>query len=337
MKKTLFLMFLVAAASAGCNRSGRHDNWPFRADNPPAADSAKASIPELVPEAIKIVRQGLRDKNTLARMDAVDIVASSNRVDLMPMVVNLLNDESAPVRFEAALALGDAKYHVATNSLKQLLDDENENVRLAAAYTLTRLAQQDYSNRISQAITSKDQTVRANAALLLGKLGDKKALNRLDWVMHDSASDDTAVYQAAKSRAMLGDEKIFPRLWTLLISKFLDDRLDGVRAMAELRTLGARNALLTMLYDNEPEVRLFAAERLGMLGDPSGELEVLIFLNKHQPEADKKVENRRSVLAAMAIGRIGTPALIKSLPGLLKSDSKEVRLAAAQSVLILSK
>ena len=155
--------------------------------------------------------------------------------------------------------------------------------------------------------------------------------------MHDSASDDIAVYQAAKSRAMLGDKKIFPRLWTLLISKFLDDRLDGVRAMAELRTLGARNALLTMLYDNEPEVRLFAAERLGMLDDPSGELEVLIFLNKYQPEADKKVEYRRSVLAALAIGRIGTPALIKFLPGLMKSDSKEVRLAAAQSVLILSK
>lgn len=335
MKKTLFLMFLVAAASAGCNRSGRHDNWPFRADN---SNSAKVSIPSLAPEAVKIVRQGLSDERASIRSKAIEVVSSARRTDLMPTVVKLLKDESVPVRFAAALAVGDTKYRPAGNTVRQLLKDDDENVKIAAAYALSRVGPESYYHQISRAITSKDQTIRANAAMLLGKLGDKKALSSLDWVMRDLNSADRAVYQAAESRAMLGDEKIYPELlWTLLISKFLDDRLVGVRAMAALGTEGAKNAILTMLYDDEPEARLLAAERLAVLDDLSGRSEVLNFLNNPGPEADKKVENRRSVLAALAIGRIGTPALIKFLPGLMKSDSKEVRLAAAQSVLILSK
>jgi len=187
------------------------------------------------------------------------------------------------------------------------------------------------------AVKSNDQTVRANAALLLGKLGDKKALDVLYLMMQDSGSDDRVVYQAEESIAMLGDAGIYPKLWPLLISKFLDDRLTGVRAMCALSTAEAKNAILTMLYDEEPEVRLLAAERLGVLGDLSGQLEVLDFLNKAGIQADIKANENRNVLAALAIGRIGTPGLTKFLPSLLKNDSKAVRLGAAQSVLMLAK
>jgi HEAT repeat protein len=39
------------------------------------------------------------------------------------------------------------------------------------------------------------------------------------------------------------------------------------------------------------------------------------------------------MLAALAMGEIGTPAVVKYLPSLLKDKSKGVRLAAAKAVL----
>lgn len=334
MNKVVFLILPAVVLSVGCGQPDYQDSGPSGADN---RAEAEVYISSLKPTAVGILRSGLRDESPLIRTNAIEVVSSSSSTDLMPIVVKLLKDESVLVRFAAALAAGDVQYHPAESAVKRLLQDEDENIRIAVACALTKMGRRGYSYLISRAIRSKDQTVRANAAMLLGKLGNKKALPLLYWAMRDPGSDQQVPHRCAEAIAMLGDEKIYPKLWTLLISKFMDDRIDGVRAMAELGTLEAGNALLTMLNDDEPEVRLLAAERLGALGEPGAEPEVLEFLNKPGYKADKKVRERRNALAALAIGRIGTPALTKFLPRLLKSESKVVRLAAAQSVLILLK
>jgi HEAT repeat protein len=326
VNKVVFLILLAVVLSVGCGQPDYQDSGPSGADN---RTELEVSISALKPAAVEIVRSGLRDESPLIRTNAIEVVSSSSSTDLMPIVVKLLKDESVPVRFAAALAVGDVQYHPAESAVKRLLQDEDENVKIAAAYALTKMGRRGYSYLISRAIRSKDQTVRANAAVLLGELGNKKALPLLYWAMRDPGSDQQVPHRCAEAIAMLGDEKIYPKLWTLLISKFMDDRIDGVRAMAELGTLEARNALLAVLN--------LAAERLGALGEPGAEPEVLEFLNKPGYKADKKVRERRNALAALAIGRIGAHALTKSLPRLLKSESKVVRLAAAQSVLILLK
>ena len=48
---------------------------------------------------------------------------------------------------------------------------------------------------------------------------------------------------------------------------------------------------------------------------------------------DIESAERVKVLTALAIGRIGTPVLVRFLPGLLQDKSKFVRLAAAKAVL----
>ena len=47
---------------------------------------------------------------------------------------------------------------------------------------------------------------------------------------------------------------------------------------------------------------------------------------------DRIANGRVNVMAALAIGYIRTPALIKYLPQLLKNESKYVRIAAAKAV-----
>ncbi|MBA7620588.1 hypothetical protein ES703_27940 [subsurface metagenome] len=325
------LLFTCTAIFAcGCNE-------PLKPTigRPTAGRPDTISVDTLVPEATRIVREGLADENPLIRANAIEVVAVTKQIRLMPKVQRLLKDEFVPVRFVAALAVGDLEYSLAASNVAQLLNDENENIRIAAAYALSRLGSPDSFKLFRNAIASNDQTVRANAALLLGKSGDKSDLTRqaLWWTLSREDSTDKVIFQTAEALAMLGDERIIPRVWPMLISKYADVRVIGIRAMAALGTVEARDALITMLDDDILEVRLAAAEQLGMLKDTIGEPEVLdVFRKNLTARLDKKGLERVNVRTALAIGRIGTPRLIKYLPRFLKDESKSVRLAAAMAV-----
>ena len=321
----VFAFAFLAFAVFGCNKS-LQTTYPHT-----PVDTVSAS--NLKPQATQIIQEALADDNPLIRVNAIEVVATTKQTRLMPKVQRLLKDKFVPVRFAAALAVGDLQYSLAKSEVAPLLQDENENVKIAAIYAMSKLGSPDSSQLLRKAIASKDQTVRANAALLLGKSGDKSALKFLYWTLQREDSDDGVRLQTAEAIAMLGDERIFPKLWAMLISTYADDRIMGIRAMGALATVQARNALVTMLDDDIVEVRLAAAEQLGMLGSSTGELEVLdVFTKNLTADLNKMGLERVNVLAALAIGRIGTPQLTNFLPQLLKNQSKSVRIAAAKAV-----
>ena len=284
--------------------------------------------------AREIVLQGLTDPDPQIRANAIEVVSGTRQVLMMPKVQKLLADEAVPVRFAAALAVGDLEYGLARKDVAVLLNDPNPNAKIAACYAMVRLGYADYYKVITNAVASTDQTVRANAALLLGKSGRQEGIRFLYWTLQRDDSADMVILQAAESIAMLGDHRIYPKLWTRLISAYADDRVVGIQAMGALGTDEAKNALITMLDDGVPEVRLAAAEQLGKLGDPIGEPEVLeVFKKNVMAEMDAQGRERVKILAALAIGEVGTEPPAKYLPSLLQDASKRVRLAAARAVL----
>ncbi|UCG59865.1 MAG: HEAT repeat domain-containing protein [Phycisphaerales bacterium] len=317
------LLTCILIAAVGCEQ--------------PSGTTASLQAPtsggSLMQQADLIIRQALADPDPRLRANAIEVVEVTKQVRLMPKVQRLLADQSVPVRFLAILAVGDLQYALAKESIAQALNDQNENIRIAAAYAMTRFGHSEYVQVFRNAVASQDQTVRANAALLLGKTGDRSALRFLYWTLQRKDSADKVILQAAESIAMLGDERIYPKLWTRLISAYADDRVLGVRAMGALGTAEAKNALITMLDDAVLEVRLAAAEQLGKLNDRTGEPEVLDVFKKNltagQSSDDRERVNR---LTALAIGEIGTDRLAKYLPQLLRDESKSVRLAAAKAV-----
>lgn len=319
----MLLVACLVLAAVGCER----------ASGPAASRPTPMSRATLMQQADLIIRQALMDPDPRLRANAIEVVADTKQVRLMPKVQTLLSDQAIPVKFLAILAVGDLQYALAKDSMSKLLSDQNENIRIAAAYAMTKLGSPEYAKMFRDAVASQDQTVRANAALLLGKSGDKGALRFLYWTLQRTDSTDKVILQAAESIAMLGDERIYPKLWTRLISTYADDRVIGVRAMGALGTEEAKNALITMLDDAILEVRLAAAGQLGRLNDPSGEPEVLdVFKKKVDIGPDKTDRERVNVLVALAIGEIGTDALAEYLPQLLRDESKFVRLAAAKAV-----
>jgi HEAT repeat protein len=295
-------------------------------------------VDELIPEANRIIQEGLADADPLIKANTIEVIAATKQIKLMPKVERLMQDDFVPVRFAAVLAVGDMEYSFARNSVKRLLKDPDENVRIAADYAMSKFGADGKFELVRKAITSEDQTVRANAVLLLGKSGDKTSLKVLYWVLRNNYSDDKVKFQAAEAIAKLGDERIYPKLWAALISVYAEDRVMGVRAMGALGTIEAKNALITMLDDDLPEVRLIAAEQLGMLGETTGEAEVLkVFMKNLTSGMDKEEIERINTLAALAIGEICTPSLTQFLPQLLKDESKRVRIAAAKAVIQCTK
>lgn len=322
-------LVLMAMFSVGCEEMQRAG---------PAGGSAKiaanAGIDELTAHAYRIIQQGLNDSDPAIRVIAIEVVAETRPIKLIPKVQRLLGDEYTPVRFAAALAIGDLQYTFGAKPVKQLFRDPDPNVKIAACYAMVKLGDKRYLEVLRSAIRSKDQTLRANSAFLLGKSNDTDALKLLWWAMREPNSADKVTFQAAESIAMLGDDRIYPRLWTMLLSTAADLRVTGVRAMGALRTLEARDALIGMLDDKVLEVRLAAAEQLGRLGEPMGEPEVLdVFQKRLTAGREAKARARINVLTALAIGRIATPQLTRHLPGLLNNESKAVRIAAAKAVL----
>jgi HEAT repeat protein len=310
----------------------------------PVAKSESASSPTSTPappvsgdsltQARQILLDSLDDADPQIRANAVEVVASIREIRLMPKIQKLLADPIVPVRFAAILAAGDLGFPQAKNDVAPLLNDANPNIKLAASYAMFRLGQPQYYKDLSTAVASSDQTVRANAAMLLGKSGQKDAIRFLYWTLRREDSSDMVVLQAAEAIAMLGDQRIYRKLWTGLISAYADDRVISVRAMGALGTDEAKNAIITMLDDPVPEVRLAAAEQLGKLGDSGGEAEVLAVFEKNlTANMDASGQQRVKTLAALAIGEIGTERPARYLPQLLQDPSKAVRLAAAKAVL----
>lgn len=320
----LFAFFVLSAV--GCTEPA-----------PPMMTSPTDTVPtgNLTSEAIRVVLESLADSDPEVRANAIEVVAATKHIRLMPRVQRLLKDEFTPVRFSAILAMGDLQYRLAEKDLRQLLNGGDENVGIAAAYALYRLGHAEYLKVFRNAIASDDQTVRANAALLLGKSGDRSMLTRrsLWWTLRRKDSNDKVRFQVAEALAMLGDEQIYPKLWAMLISAYADDRTLGIRAMGALQTEKAKNALITMLDDAVLEVRLAAAEQLGRLRDPIGEPEVLeVFTKNLTTDLDTEGLERVRRLTALAIGQIGTDTLAKYLPQLLQDESRFVRIAAAKAV-----
>jgi HEAT repeat protein len=284
-------------------------------------------------EATQIIRDGLADENPRVRANAIEVVADTRAIKLMPKVQRLMKDDYVPVRFLAALAAGDLEYSLARREIGRLLEDEDESVRIAAAYAMAKFGSPDSLELVRKAISSSDQSVRANAALLLGKSGDRSVLKFLYWALRHRDSDDKVRFNAVEAIARLGDERIYPKLWAMLISTYHDDRVSGVVAMGTLGTVEAKNALITMLDDDVLEVRLAAASELGMLGENIGEAEVLdVFRKNLLAGLNKKDVERVKVLTALAIGQICTEPVREFVPLLLRDESEYVRIAAAKAV-----
>jgi len=300
----------------------------------PFASPPDIPVKHLVGQAVEIIEASLADEDPVIRANAIEVIAAAKQTKMMPKVQRMLKDNSVLVRFAAIVAIGDMEYSLAKSDVEQLLNDSNENIRIAAAYALKKLNPSRDIDPLRKAITSQDQTVRANAVWLAGKCGGQDDLKLLYWALQNRDSGEKVRFVAVEAIAALHDERIYPKILSILQSGYNDDRVIGIKAMGALGTQNAIDAIITKLDDHVPEVRLAAAEQLGALGNKTGEPEVLdVFTKNLTAGVGQDDAERIRFRTVLAIGRICTPSLTRFLPQFLKEPSKRIRLAAAQAVL----
>ena len=296
----------------------------------------KSGLSELQVEAYRIINDLLGSDNPYIRVNAIEIYTSTKQLNYMPNIQKMLHDRYVPVRFAAAVSIGELQYAPALRDINELLkQDRDPNVVIAASYAMSRLGYPEYLKVLRESISSnQNQVLKANSALLLGKSGDRSSIKLLYKLMEDQSSSDMVTYNAAEALANIGDPGITDTLWAMLLSVYADVRMIGVKAIGSLNSPESESMLLSILSsDPVVEIRLAAAEQLGKMNNKKGKDVVLeVFKQKLYMTQDAQARERILTLTALAIGEIGTKDLTKYLPDLMKSESPIVRLAAAKAV-----
>ncbi len=324
-KKLLFLLLVSISTQLWAQAAAL--NSPDYAPN--------ASKMEL--KALEIIKEDLKSEYPIMRMHAIEVVADSKQMALMPEVVKMLNDKSNPVRFAAVLAIGDTNYTAASYKLKKHKHDHDKSVRVAIAYVLTKFNIEDCHSDIINATLSNDQTLKANAALVVGKLGDKTLAEFLHRILRDPSAQDKAKIQAIESLAMLNDDSSIQKGWALLISKRADDRIMGIRVMEHLHTRESINAIRTMYHDDLIEIQMAAAASLCRLGDPDGPIRIYQYFRDEIGKLDDDTKSRTNIQAIIGLGYCKDKIFDKYLKKMLKDKTPSTRLYAAQAVLVRDK
>ena len=318
-------LLLLATLLTGCaGRANRLDRPPPPPPSYPPAQNVPLD-PALQGAAKQEIMVALDARDPLIRAHAIEAVKDGIGASGADAIIRHLSDDSAVVRFAAALAAGELRLRQAHDALLVMSDDADPSVAVGAKFALHRIGDTRQSHDLE--LTSRDPSprTRGDTAMVLGLLGEPTAVNVLFPMLSDSSPP--VRLQAAEALWRLGNEQGLNHLVAASVSGYADDRMIALLALAgpkDRRVLGHLQGALTSEYD---EVSLVAARGCGMLGSDAGYGVALKCVGSSDP--------RQRLLAAMAFGGIGRSDSQPQLATLLKDAAQDVRLAAAIAILQL--
>ncbi|MGA2265085.1 MAG: HEAT repeat domain-containing protein [Phycisphaerae bacterium] len=312
-----------------------------------------ADLGKAYADARATLNRCLVDPDPFTRSRAIEALADTIGLHAGPEYEKALSDPAPPVRFAAALAVGDTRYAPAKNYLLRMAEDKtlepDRRVMPAVIYALYRLGDATYASDLFTLLFDPEKEVRANAALAMGKMQEPSAVGPLKTRLGDE-QDPLVRLQIIESLAMLGDaaSSLSLEAYTKK-TPFIDERLVAIPAMARVHSSNALQVLNELLAATRqpPRVRVSAAGALGMLGQSSPVGLALCREAAADPQKvlDKSYGGRRTGseleagslqrLAALALGWLGNDYTVADLYPLLHNSDGSVRVAAAMSILRL--
>ena len=209
-------------------------------------------------EAKKRMRGMYKEKETSPGTEAARALSRICTSAIEPLLAALKSSE-APVRKNAADALGGIRDAKAVAHIVPLLKDEDKEVRAQAARSLGRLRESEAAGPLIEALKDPDRNVRRESVAALGEIRDPGSLHALLGMLRDVID----VREAAEAALL---ETRDPRAVEPLIVS-LKDRNEAVRRIAA-RLLGAINdrravrPLILALKDSSSDVRYEATVAL---------------------------------------------------------------------------
>ncbi len=281
-------------------------------------------------QAANQILLAFNSSDPVIKAQSLEAMSRTHDVNAVDRVQRALTDKNWIVRFSGAMCAGDLKLKGTYKALVAVAYDDDANVRLAVRYALHQLGDKSLSKDLEALSTHMDPKVRANTAFALGLLGEPTATRVLKPMITDA--DIVVRMQAAEALWRLGDEQGEKNLVAASLSKYVDDQLPSLLALAAPRDQRVKPYIMAKFandHDNKQfvELQLVAARALGMLGDDAG----FGLCVKNCTATDP----RRRALAALALGDIGRPDAQDALAKLLADPTQEVRLSAATALRLI--
>ncbi len=331
----IVLTSLMLASAAGCGggaAQGGRGFAPPPPKHPPDYPKARneALDKSLTARAEQVLVEALGSTEPIQRAHAIEGFRLSENRSHAAELIRMLGDPAPIVRFAAALAAGEMKLEEARAPLKRMLQDADRSVQVAARFAQHRLGDFSHSHDLEAYAQDDDPVegprVRGNTALVLGLLGEPSALKILKKLRRDPAP--TVRQQASEAGWRLGDREARNEVIALISSRYVDDEMLGLLAVAAPRNrevLGHVQAAMTTDY---PEVNLVAARAAGMLYSDWG-----YGIATQGAKSDNPTQRYLAALAFGAIGRSDSQGMLAKLVG---DTEPEVRVAAATAILQLN-
>jgi HEAT repeat protein len=229
----------VQAALAGEPEAAKRLLDPSLSAKVPPQTLAKALVPA-GPTAVPTLRALLKNGAAPVRMEAALALGRMNALDAIPDLKALMNDPEAQSFAAVALArLGDAD---AEKIVQHMLQSPVFDVRLLAAQAYEGKGQGPWVQALMPALQDPNGLTRIRAAELLAPVAPEAARP----VLAEAANDPNPVVRADVTRVMEKTGLLSPTVQQTDPSKRLDERF----TLASLRRL---------LRDADPAVRLHAA------------------------------------------------------------------------------
>jgi len=335
MKSGLYgLLLICVLVLVGCNmgpgsgpasRGGEITRRPVAlppAYPPPQAEPADPQLRQLAIDQIQLAASA---NNPFLRAHAMEAARHLPPAQATQILLTGVEDSAAVVRFAALMAAGEIRLPEARPVALRLVNDPDKSIQAAAIYVLHTQGDTRFSRRLEGFSTDSDRDVRANTAIVVGQLREPTGYRILRHLMRDQ--DEMVRLQAAEGLWLMRDNEARNHLVIATVSRYPDDQMIAVLALAGPRDRRVAEHMRGMLTSHFPEVSLAAARAMGLIGSDEG-----YGVATNGVTSD---DARQRLLAAMAFGDIGRIDAQVMLGRLLIDDDPTVRIAAANFILQL--
>lgn len=294
---------------------------------------------EVIQDAsIELLLQAADAEDPLIRANAIEALHARPQY-LEPVVREHLADENRGVRYVAAMTVGRMEMATLAPLLVPLLEDDSASVQAAAIYGLKRCGRRIDLSPLRTMLFSENPEVRANAAFILGELGNSSALGMLRAVAGRGmnrvlpARRKIVDLQIAEAMVKLGSESELQVIRAALFSpaeqgesiaiacQMCGSLKDG-QALPNLLNLALRDGI----HRQAAEVRMAAALAVGLIDPLRMPLEVpREYLSSSIPALRAQ--------AVLTLGMSGRPDTLADISGLLSDHDPLVQVSAAGAIL----
>jgi len=326
-RSVLVLLALAGlSAWAGCGNDEAEKKAQAEALIPQLATAGKTEREELIKQlvglgapALEPVKAALPDRDQATRLALIQVLGGLKNAGGLETLTQQMKDQDPEIRAAAATALGVLGNADGLRPLQDAVDGDAEaSVRVAAAAALGALNNPRAIPALLRALKDGHKGVRTAAVEALGKLGEP-ALNPL---LEAVQGDDEVVRRGADQA--LG--QLAQKLAGDLASEDKGVREAAVTALGRIGRRDKVQAILPLLRDSEPRVRLAAARALERL--PAAAARAAL---KSRMQGEAEEEGVR-LAAAVALGKLGDPAAFEFLIAALASEDSALRVTAAAAL-----